>query len=509
MVEGGKASSSPDPTSGTVAVETVSLNPPHVKEKVFSTFEILSLGYCVCNSWVGVAGALTIGLSQGGPALLVYGFILMSLIILCIGLSLSELASVYPHAGGQYVYAHRLAPARFRRAASFATGFANIAAWAVISASVAFLTAQFCLAAVYFSLGIEIKDWHYFVCFQGVNILGTLYVWLIVHKTPVVYQVGLYASLVLFLITLFSGVFGPGAIKSHNPSSFVWSSFTNETGWSSNFVCFITGMINVNYAFGGFDGAIHVAAESSDPRRDIPKALLGTVGIGFFTTLAWILGILYSVQDAAAAAASGSGVPYFDIILQSLSGHKAGIYVVIAIALVNIFVSLLACQHSAMRLIQSFAADGGLIFGKYIAKEHDRFGSAGWALLFNAFWVFLIGCLYLASNTVYNAVIGSTLILSHISYAIPVFLLMLKGRKLARRAYIPLGPFGWLANAVTVIWAILALIFYSFPAAIPVSGSSMNYCSVVIAVVAIFGSVNWVFKGRKEFEIRGLLPEDL
>ncbi|GAA6022667.1 hypothetical protein JCM10207_008574 [Rhodosporidiobolus poonsookiae] len=503
MAEDGKGSPSLE-RGGQVTVDAASVN-PLVKDKVFSTFQILSLGYSVCNSWVGVAGALTIGLSQGGPVLLIYGFILMGFIILCVGLSLSELASVYPHAGGQYVYAAMLAPASSRRVWAFSTGFINIAAWAVISASVAFLEAQFIMAAVYFSLDITIQRWHYFLAFQCVNILGTLYIWLIAHRTPFIYQVGLYSSLVGFLVTLFGTCFGPAALHSHNSSNFVWTTLTNETGWPAA-VCFLAGMVNVNYAFGGFDGAIHIAAESSDPRRDIPKALLGTVALGFFTTLAWTVGILYSAQDTAAAAISGSGVPYFDIVLQSLTA-KGGLYVVISIALVNMFVSVLACQHTSMRLIQAFAADGGLVGGKWIAREHEKYGSAGWALLFNSAWVFLIGCLYLASTTVYQAVIGSTLILSHLSYAVPVFLLMLRGRKLIARPYIPLGAFGWMANGVTVIWAIMVLVFYSFPAALPVTGTSMNYCSVVIAVVGLFGLVNWLVTARKKFEIVGLRQE--
>ncbi|GAA5918866.1 hypothetical protein JCM6882_002442 [Rhodosporidiobolus microsporus] len=541
MAEDGKGSP-PTEHATKVTVDAASVN-PLVKDKVFNTFEILSLGYSVCNSWVGVAGALTIGLSQGGPALLIYGLwvcrpfppfsqtwapltlflpsspfplphfrlfrlssMLMGLIILCVGLSLSELASVYPHAGGQYVYAAMLAPPSSRRIFAFVTGFANIAAWAVISASVAFLNAQFIMAAVYFSLGITIQRWHYFLTFQGVNILGTLYVWLIAHRTPFIYQVGLYSSLVGFLVTLFGTCFGPAALHNHNSSDFVWTTLTNETGWSSSVICFITGMVNVNYAYGGFDGAIHIAAESSDPRRDIPKALLGTVALGFFTTLAWIVGILYSAQDTAAAAVSGSGVPYFDIVLQSLTA-KGGVYVVISIAMVNMLVSLLACQHTSMRLIQAFANDGGLIGGKVISREHEKYGSAGWALLFNSFWVFLIGCLYLASTTVYQAIIGSTLILSHISYAIPVFLLMCRGRKLPQRPYISLGAFGWIANAVTVIWAIIALVFYSFPAGLPVTGTSMNYCSVVIAIVGLFGLANWLAT-KKHFAISGLMEEE-
>jgi len=83
------------------------------------------------------------------------------------------------------------------------------------------------------------------------------------------------------------------------PSSFVWGTFNNETGWSSTGIVFLTGMINPNYIFAGIDGAIHVAEEALNAAKIVPYALLSTLIIGFVSSFTFGVGMAYSVRDWA------------------------------------------------------------------------------------------------------------------------------------------------------------------------------------------------------------------
>jgi hypothetical protein len=69
------------------------------------------------------------------------------------------------------------------------------------------------------------------------------------------------------------------------------------------------------------------------------------------------------------------------------------------------------------------------------------------------------------------------MILYHLSYAIPVCLLMFNGRRLPTPAWVPLGRFGWVANFVTVVWGLYALIFYCFPTSMSVPNSPYHHSS--------------------------------
>lgn len=89
----------------------------------FSVWSVLGVGFSLTNSWFGISAALIIGIDSGGPLLFIYGIILMALISTCVGISLSELASAMPNAGGQYFWANELAPKRFTKLASYLTGW--------------------------------------------------------------------------------------------------------------------------------------------------------------------------------------------------------------------------------------------------------------------------------------------------------------------------------------------------------------------------------------------------
>jgi choline transport protein len=103
----------------------------------FSVWSVLGVGFSLTNSWFGISAALITGINSGGPILIIYGIILIALISTCVGISLSELASAFPNAGGQYFWANELAPKRFTNIASYLTGW--LAWWGSMftSASVA------------------------------------------------------------------------------------------------------------------------------------------------------------------------------------------------------------------------------------------------------------------------------------------------------------------------------------------------------------------------------------
>jgi choline transport protein len=103
----------------------------------FSVWSVLGVGFSLTNSWFGISAALVTGINSGGPVCIVYGIILIALISTCVGISLSELASALPNAGGQYFWANELAPRKYSNFASYLTGWFAWAGSIFTSASVA------------------------------------------------------------------------------------------------------------------------------------------------------------------------------------------------------------------------------------------------------------------------------------------------------------------------------------------------------------------------------------
>lgn len=63
---------------------------------------IVGCGWNICNSWAGISATLALSIMSGGSVTLVYGVIIIFIVVGCSALTMAEMASVYPTAGGQY-----------------------------------------------------------------------------------------------------------------------------------------------------------------------------------------------------------------------------------------------------------------------------------------------------------------------------------------------------------------------------------------------------------------------
>lgn len=106
----------------------------------FSVWSVLGVGFSITNSWLGIALSLSTAISSGGPLLIIYGLIFMALVGVCVGVSLSELSSALPNAGGQYFWTNELAPRKYANFASYLTGWFSWAGTVFTSASVSLST---------------------------------------------------------------------------------------------------------------------------------------------------------------------------------------------------------------------------------------------------------------------------------------------------------------------------------------------------------------------------------
>ncbi|KAJ5811900.1 hypothetical protein N7474_008201, partial [Penicillium riverlandense] len=458
----------------TKAADLELLGLAQLTERNLGTFQIICSGWNICNSWAGIAGTLAIGITQGGTVLLLYGNVITLIGAGCGGATLAELASVYPTAGGQYHWTSILSPKKCSRILSYCCGAINIFSWISISAGVTILPAQFFISmAIYNNSGYEPQTWHYFLIFQATNIIIMLYNIFALRRTTWVHDLGFAVSVSSFVVIFITCLSRSSLQQS---SEFVWTTLINESGWSSNGVAFLTGLINPNYIFCGIDGAIHLAEECSNSITAVPYALMSTLAIGFVTAFAFLVAMLYSMTIIGTVINTATGVPIYEIWIQATHSGAAATVFIFLLALIGFF-SLNGCQQTASRLTWAFARDDALILSKYFSRIHSRLQVPVYCLVANAAVIFVIGCIYLASSTAFNALIGTGLILQQVSFAFPAALLLYRRRSsvyLPPNRFFNLGAFGWMANVMTVAFGATTLFFYNFPAEMPVKGSNMS-----------------------------------
>ncbi|KAJ5375252.1 hypothetical protein N7517_007258 [Penicillium concentricum] len=463
--------------------------------------ETISASWVICDSWAGMAGTVSLAISQGGPVTLVYGPILTLILIGACALTLAELASVYPTAGGQYHWTSILAPKSINRALSYCCGMTNMFSWIAICTGIAIIPAQLIVGiALFYNPDYTPQAWHYFLIYQAINGLVLLYNIILLKRSLWIHDIAFFATLASFFVITITCL--ARSSSNYQPSINVWGTFVNDSGWSSGGVAFLTGLVTPNYMYAGIDGALHLAEECQNASTVVPRALMSTLLIGFVSSFTFMVAMLYCTNDLNAVVASTTGVPIFEMWYQATRSGVAATVFVVLLCCAAVF-ALIGAQQTASRLTWSLARDHAIIGSKWLSKIHPKFEVPVWGLFFNFVIMFIIGCIYLGSSSAFNAFIGSGLVLQHISYAIPAALLMYRKRSetwLPRyRAFRLPSMVGWSVNAITIGFAILVLIFYDLPTVLPVTGSNMNYTSAVLAVMAVFAGINWGICARRKY----------
>ena len=108
-------------------------------QRSWSGFSNFAISFSIISILAGCFTSFGLGWNNGGPAAIAWGWPLVSIFILIIGLCMSELVSAFPTSGGIYWWASKLGGAK----AGFYTGWLNLIGLIAILASVAYGCATF------------------------------------------------------------------------------------------------------------------------------------------------------------------------------------------------------------------------------------------------------------------------------------------------------------------------------------------------------------------------------
>ncbi|EGW33543.1 uncharacterized protein SPAPADRAFT_60882 [Spathaspora passalidarum NRRL Y-27907] len=457
----------------------------------FSTYSIICIGFGLTNSWLGISSSLVTGISSGGPMLTIYGILIVAMISYCVAVTLGEMSSAIPSAGGQYVWTRVLAPKKY---SSFLAYICGSMSWA----GAIFTSASMSAALAYQVLGFwnllnpdraRFDQWTYFVIYEIVTII--LFFFNSWGKIlPILGNGALYVSLFSYTVILITVlVCSRGNYQSPH---FVFVQFNNGTGWKSSGIAFIVGLINPAWSFSCLDSVTHLSEETSKPRTDIPKAVLSTVTIGFVTAFTYSIAMFFCVTNLEELTNSQTGMPILDIFYQALKNRQGAVCLGFLVFL-TAFGCTVACHTWQTRICWSFARDNGLPFSKYLARVDPKLGVPINAHIFSTFWVMICGIIFLVTTAGFNAMIVGTITLILGSYMVFCFCLLYRGRNNIKHGPFWLGKFGYFCNIVVILYGIFAFVFFSFPATMPVTAGDMNYFAVVFVIYVILALGYWWF----------------
>ncbi|KAF1995504.1 choline transport protein [Amniculicola lignicola CBS 123094] len=472
----------------------------HVQEleRNYSLLSMCAVAIVIGNCWA-IAGGLAI--YNGGPPGFIYQLqvyepnIVSGILYLFITASLAELASAIPSAGGVYHWASVTPGRKIGRICGFFAGYWNSLAYMFGACSLAAVSSEG-LVELYALRhpGTKPKNWHIFVCYLVI-------IWLCVaillfgnRLLPRINSVLMFLVIGGWFVTLIVvGVMSTQGGRSHASSDFVWKKWQNNTGYTSDGLVFVLGMLNGFFAIGTPDCTTHMSEEIKEPEHNIPKAMVIQMMSSFLTTLIYLIVIFYAISDFDTVLGSAETFFLAEIYHQA-TGSLSGCIGLSIIVIVPVMGSSLGSMLTASRVFWSLARDQATPFPDTFGHVSDKWKNPFAAILFTGCFATVMGCIYLGSSTAFEAFVGSFVVLTTFSYLAALLPFPFSGRK-----SVPAGPFfikgtlGFAVNIVSCAFMTVWLVFYCFPYIYPVQAENMNYSSLIAGGLTIILVGIWVF----------------
>lgn len=230
--------------------------------------------------------------------------------------------------------------------------------------------------------------------------------------------------------------------------------------------------------------------------------MIAAVSMNSSMQFAFMVTIMFCIGDVDQVANTPTLLPIIEVYYQATKSKNATNILVVMMALV-LFVSLFNIFASVSRLTWAFARDNGLPFSKTFSYIHPTLKIPINALLLVGVICCLLALINIASTTAFNALISLPTIALYISYFIPTFFLVIRKLQNRHPHYGPfkLGRYGLPINLFSLAYILYILTFLPFPTILPATATNMNYAGLLVGTIIIIALSDWVFSGRKRFDV--------
>jgi amino acid transporter len=448
----------------------------------------------------------------GGPIAISWGWPILGLFILTVAVSMSELTSAYPTAGGPYWWAHRLGGPGW----SWFTGWFNVVGLIGVVASVDYLCAFF--ATTLFGLwGWDLG----FVNFaDSQHVLAEIF-WVFVLIVGIHCLINIYSAHLVALfssISVFWHVIGVAVIigilvfvpDRHQSFDFVFTERLNLSGFDMSMYWWFVlpaGFLLTVYTMTGYDASAHVAEETHEAEQAAAKGVWQSVAssalIGWFVLLA----ITFAATDVATVNESfGTSLSVFTSAAMNQNWAEA----IILIAVVGQLFCGMACVTSSSRTFFAFARDRA-VPGWRLWSRVGASGVPVAAVLGSSLLAILLAAPGLPGSGAIVppvALIAATSIGTiglYIAYVAPVYLRWRAGDSFRPGSWKLGERYRWV-NAVAVVFVTLMVIALCLPfysTAVPweddFDWNALNYTPLVVGGVFLGAWLAWVLGMNKRY----------
>jgi amino acid permease (GABA permease) len=442
-----------------------------------------------------LSGCLTLygyGMNTGGPAIIVWGWPIVGIFTLLVGLSMAEVCSSFPTAGGLYYWSAKLAKKNGAAAAWF-TGWFNFLGQVAITAGIDFGAAFFINAFLNLEWGVSTKHYVTIIIFACVLLLHGLLNQFGIRVVALLNNVSVWWHITGVLLIVAVLIFAPA---HHASASYVFTSTFNGTGFKSLFYVLLLGLLLAQYTFTGYDASAHLTEETHGAATAGPRGIVMSILVSLFAGWILLIGITFAIQKSQYSGDLGALVPPAQIFTNAIGATGAKLLLLVAIG-AQLFCGMSSVTANS-RMIYAFSRDGALPGSRIWHQVNHRTRTPTNAIWLAAVGALILGLPYLWNDAAYAAVTSIATIGLYIAYVSPTYLRLRQGASFQAGPW-NLGRWSYPVGIIACIWVVFITILFMLPTESPITKGDFNYTIVAVLVVIGFAGIYWLFSARNWF----------
>jgi amino acid permease (GABA permease) len=471
-----------------------------------SGFSNFAVSFTIISVLSGCLTLYSFGMLTGGPVVITWGWPIVGIMTLFVGLAMAEVCSSFPTAGGLYYWSAKLAR-RNGAAWSWFTGWFNFLGQVAVTAGIDFGCALFINAFLALQFGVSESHWVTILIFAVVLLVHGLVNQFGIRLVALLNDVSVWWHIFGVLIIVGALTFGLQHGAHHQSASFVFSHFNNGTGLNvGHWYILLIGLLLAQYTFTGYDASAHMTEETRSAARSGPRGIVMSIIVSLIAGWVLLIGVTFAIQNYATE--STAYVAPAQIFVDAIGKTGGELLLLIAIG-AQLFCGMSSITANS-RMIYAFSRDGALPGSALWHRVNKRTRTPTNAIWLAAAGALILGLPYLWNSAAYFAVTSIATIGLYIAYVTPTFLRLRLGASFQRGPW-HLGRWSYVVGIIAVVWVVFITILFLLPQAGPIGFKTFNYAIVAVGVVLGFATIYWLVSAKNWFtgpRVQGT-PEEL
>src|SRR5580693_1470496 len=463
-----------------------------------SGFSNFAVSFTIISILSGCLTLFYFGMDEGGPAIIVWGWPIVGIMTLLVGLSMAEVCSSFPTAGGLYYWSAKLARTH-GPAWSWFTGWFNFLGQVAITAGIDFGAAFFINFLLDLWFGFDITHpWHTILIYGIVLLVhGTLNQFGI-RLVALLNDVSVWWHIFGVLIIVGAVTFGLKSGAHHESVKYVFTDLENFSGFKIGWWYILpVGLLMAQYTFTGYDASAHMTEETHNASRSGPRGIVMSILISLIAGWILLIGVTFAIQKASYATEAAAGVAApAQIWIDSIGRTGAELLLLVVIG-AQLFCGMSSVTANS-RMIYAFSRDGALPGSAFWHRVNKRTRTPTNAIWLAAVGALILGLPYLWNSTTYAAVSSIAVIGLYSAYVIPTFLRLRQGTNFQRGPW-HLGRWSKPIGIIAVTWVVIITILFMLPQVGPITWTTFNYAVFAVVAVIGFAGIYWLASARNWF----------